>query len=420
MGVEIVEELSPVGGAKPSAGNSRIARGQISESITVDTGRGAEPTRDEAAGGVEQETITVGKRRLGLPESARKMLDNIDKHGTVHDESPPAAAVVPDAGVTPVSPAATVADPAAAAAAPVPTPATVDADATERLTEANRKLLAEVETLRSSPVKHTPGQREKTLDEVERLLIDDSIGSLRKLYATALGVEDPKDPAIDQHLTWLYHDLTERELGVPLDPTVKNAREVERVKHLRARDRREMAAESQRAAAPAPSAEDQTFAQHAQLVSGHQTSAGHTAKFPLLMAAGSDIDGRPASELVLREIRRGFDTGEYNRATNDDVLIEAASRRLEAKYQALADKIVKARPAVSTATPTQATVATDQKAEPQGTGHRTITNASASVAPATPPAAKPTPTDDPPKKPWRNEKERIKQLIAKHSGEAIR
>lgn len=416
MGVEIVEELSPVGGAKPSAGNSRIARGQISESITVDMGRGTEPTRDESVNGVEQETITVGKRRLGLPESARKMLDNIDKHGTVHDESPPAAAVVPDAGVTPVSPAATVAD--LAAATVVPEPVKPD-DATERLTEANRKLLAEVETLRSSPAKHTPGPREKTLDEVERLLIDDTVGSLRKLFATALGVEDPKDPAIDQHLTWLYHDLTERELGVPLDPTVKNAREVERVKHLRARDRREMAAESAKATA-GPSAEDQTFAQHAQLVSDHQTALEHAEKFPLLLTVGHDFDGRPPSELVLNEVRRLVRSGEYAPTTNDDVLIEAASRRLEAKYQALADKISKARPAVSTATPTQATVATDQKAEPQGTGPRTITNASASVAPATPPAAKTTPADEPTKKPWRNEKERIKQLIAKHSGEAIR
>ncbi len=441
MGVEFHEEIAPVGGgSKPSVGNARSARGQIHESITIDSsGPASAPVRDDAAAGVEHESITVGSSgRAGrLPESARKMLENIDKHGTVHDEAPavstptspiaaaaPTPAVPPAQAVTPSDSPAAAATSAPAATTTAPVKATEDAVAehkarADRFHEANQKLVTEVEQLRARPTRGEPTPRELALDEAERTVIDDSIGALRKLYATALGVDDPKHASVDQHLTWLYHDLTERELGVPLDPAIKNARELERIKHLRARDKRDDAAAKAPVQQPANGAQ---FDNHVRLVGEHQTAAKHAEKFPLLMTVGQDFDRLAPSELVLREIQRGFETGEYHRATNDDVLIESASRRLEDKYQVLAEKIGKARPqqAASTATPTQAAVATDPKAEPQGNGHRTITNASASVAPATPPATKPAPDAATTAKPWRNEKERIKQLIAKHSGEPVR
>lgn len=422
----MVEEIAPVGGAKPSVGNSRTARGQIHESVSVGrTGPASAPVRDEDGAGVERETITVGKRGgPALPESARKMLANIDKHGSVTDEPAAEAVAAPAAVSAPVeTPTAVKADavaPTPAAAAPATS--TEDAAAehkarADRVAEQNGKLVAELEQLRARPARGEPTPREKTLDEAERVLIDDSVGALRKLYMVALGVDDPKHPDIDQHLTWLYHDLTERELGVPLDPSIKNARELERIKHLRARDKREQA-ESQRPTA-APAVDTDTATKHGRVA--ELIGAGdHATKYPLLRSLATELHGVKPEELLWNEIHRGFQTGEYDRATQDTALIDLASRKIEDRYQTLGDKIAKARPAASTATPTQATVATDQKAGSQESGPRTITNASASVAPATPPAAKTATTDEPPKKPWRNEKERIKQLIAKHSGESTR
>lgn len=436
MSVEVVEELAPVGGSRPSVGNSHTARGQLHESITVGsrTSGFSEPVRETTGNApVEQETMTIGKR-LGrsLPAGAQKMLDNIDKHGTVSDDppavvandAPPAAAApAPAAPATPTG-APQVAPTAAATAAP--DKSTEDAIAehrsrADRLAEHNQKLVTELEQLRSRPARGEPTAREKALDEAERTIIDDSVGAVRKVIATALGVDDPKHPDVDKHLTWLYHDLTERELGVPLDPSIKAQRESERVKHLLARDKRDRTQEAQKPAEPAV---DQELAQKSAVVARMIGEGDHVTKYPLLRSLSEDFDGMKPEVLLWKEISRGLKTGEYANPTTreqDNALIDQASRRIESHYQVLAEKISKAtqKAPTSTATPTQATVATDQKAEPQGTGPRTITNASASVAPATPPAAQPAPTQTP-AKPWRNEKERVRMLIAKHSGEPIR
>jgi hypothetical protein len=436
MDVEFHEEMSPIGGAKPAAGNSQRARGQIHESVTIGSGS-SEPVRDVAAGSVEQESVTVGKggRGLGLSPTARKMLENIDKHGTVSDEPPdvpkpdsPPAAGAPAAAVAPTqaTPPETSTPPAAAAApSTAPAKSTEDAIAehkarADRFAEHNTRLVTELEQLRARPARGEPTAREKALDEAERTIMEDSIGALRRVYATALGVDDPKHPDVDKHLTWLYHDLTERELGVPLDPSIKAQRESERVRHLLARDKRDRAADATKPA-PVQDPDAAEAATKVPLVAQFIGAGDHATKYPLLRTLSADFDGMKPEELLWKELNRGFKTGEYNRADQDTNLIDLASRKIESHYQALAEKIAKATqkaPAASTATPTQAAVATDQKAEPQGNGPRTITNASASVAPATTPAAKPAPTETTPKKTWKNEKERIRALAAKHFGDA--
>ena len=430
MGTEIVEEMAPVGGGKPAVGNSRVARGQIHESITVSGGSASAPARDEGASKVEQEDIAVGKRGLGrFSDRAKQMLANIDKHGTVDDTPPepaattsPPAAGAPDAAVTPpVTPPAQSPPAAAAAPSTAPDKSTEDAIAehksrADRFAEHNTRLVAELEQLRAKPARGEPTARERALDEAERTIVEDSVGALRKVYATALGVDDPKHPLVDKHLTWLYHDLTERELGVPLDASIKAQREAERTRHMLDRDKRERA-EAARPAAAAPGPDPDT-AQKTGRVAQLIGAGDHATKYPLLRNLSTDFDGMKPEELLWKEINRGFQTGEYQRETNDDALIDQASKKIETHYQALAEKIAKARSqtAASTATPTQQAPATERNAGPQETGPRTITNASASVAPATPPAAKPAPTETPQKKPWRNEKERIKALAAKHFG----
>ena len=436
MPVEIVEEMAPVGGGKPAVGNARVARGQIHESITVGGGSVSAPARDEGASKVEQEDIRLGKHGPGrFSERALKMLANIDKHGTVDDEppaaptpdSPPAATGADSAGTAaqPVPQAPPPKSPDAATAAPstAPNKSTEDAIAehkarADRFAEHNTRLVAELEQLRAKPARGEMTAREKALDEAERTIVEDSVGALRKVYATALGVDDPKHPLVDKHLTWLYHDLTERELGVPLDASTKAQREAERTRHMLDRDKRERA-EAARPAAAAPGPDPDTAAKVGR-VSQLIGAGDHATKYPLLRNLSTDFDGMKPEELLWKEINRGFQTGEYLRDAQDDALIDQASKKIETHYQALADKIAKARPqtAASTATPTQTAVATERKADPQDNGVRTITNASASVAPATPPAAKPAPTETTQKKPWRNEKERIRALAAKHFGDA--
>lgn len=428
--VEFHEEMVPSGGAPTSVGNTARARGQISESITVGTG-GFSPTRDEPAGRVEQESVTIGKRGgVALSERAQKMLANIDKHGTVSDDAPtvtvaddsPPAAEAPAAAVTPAQEQTPPAQsPPAATAAPSPTApvtSTEDAIARQRLETANRELVTQLEQLKARPTRGEPSAREKALDEAERSILEDSVGAIRKVYMTALGVDDPKHPQVDKFMTWLYHDLTEHELSVPLDPSVKALRESERNLALRARDKRDAAAEAQK---PEPTEQfvDPDTAAKVPIVARMIAQGDHATKYPLFRALSEDFDGMKPEALLWNEIRRGLQTGEYaNPLTQeqDTQLIDLASRKIESHYQALADKIAKARP--STATPTPAAVATDSKADPQATGVRTITNASASVAPATTPAAKPAPTTTTPSKPWRNERERIRWLAAKHAGES--
>lgn len=413
-------------GAPTSVGNTARSRGQIHESITIGTGNA--PVRDEARGNVEQESVTIGRRGgVALSERAQKMLANIDKHGTVSDDAPaitvtddsppaaeaPAAAVKPDQATPPESQSAPAVTAAPSSTAPEKSTEDAISERTARLETANRDLLTQLEQLKARPARGEPSAREKALDEAERTVLEDSIGAVRKVFATALGVEDPKHASVDKFMTWLYHDLTEHELNVPLDASIKALRESERNLALRARDKRDAAAE---AARPTQPQGDPQLATKVGIVSNLLTAqADHATKYPLLRGLSTDFDGMKPEELLWRELDRGFQTGEYDRNAQDVQLIDLASRKIEAHYQALADKIAKARP--STATPTQAAVATDSKADPQAPGVRTITNASASVAPATTPAAKPVPTE-PTKKPWRNEKERIRMLAAKHSGES--
>lgn len=425
---EWTDEVSPIGtGREPT---QRAGRRSFTETISIGA-NGSSEAKAGDPGDREVETIKLGARAgRQFSDNARRMLDNIDKHGTVDDAapsaetptaevvSPPAAAVpavaVPAPTVTPVGAA-----PAAAAVAPIPDPAAEHRERAERLTEHNRKLLSELETLKAAPRHREPTAREKALDEAERSYIEDPVASIRRLVATAIGSDDPKSKEVDSELTGLYQDLTERELGVALDPSQKFNRETARTRRLRERDKRDLRAEQEAAAKPADDSEArQADAAHAS-IGRDLTAREHSKTYPLLMGLATELHGMPPEALIWREIRAGVASGEFDSKAGDQQLIDAASKKIETQYQALADRIGKARPtaASSTATPqTQASPATESKADPQGTGVRTITNASASVAPATPPAKKPEPTAPTEQPKYRNEKERRQALAAKHFG----
>ncbi len=394
---EWADEVSPLGSASKGrdSGGMRAPRGAIVESMTI----GGLASRPDGGSKGDAEDVVIGPRGTrALSAGAQRMLANIDKHDDVND-SPRAAAGATDAGVTPPTPPV-AAPPAAVAAAPTtepaPDPGAEHRERAERLAEHNRRLVGELETLRGRPARGERTDREKALDEAERNYHDVSIGSLRRFVAAALGESDPASKAVDAELSGLYRDLTERELGVPLDSGVKATREAERTRRMLERDRRDRAAEQARPA------EDPSVKQAAEVTSlidsrlSARNAEGktHVERYPLLHGFAGDIDGVKPSELIWKAIQRGIHAGELDPKTPDEQLIEAVSSKIEPHYQALADRLVKARTPASTAAPTQATDATAPKADPPGNGVRTITNASASVAPATPPAAKPATTTE--------------------------
>lgn len=396
-GVTTEDEVAPLGsGARGRDSGPRTARGSIVEDMVVG-GLTAKP-----AGGArgEAEDVTVNSRGGGrvLSETAQKLLAKLDDSPPVAPaETPPAAAAAPapatPASETPATP--TPADPAAEYIARA-----------DRLAQHNAKLLAELESVRARSARGEPSARDKALDEAERGYLESPIASIRRLIATAIGVDDPKHEAVDAEMKGLYQDLTEQELGVSLDDARKAQREALRTRKLMERDRRERAAETAKPPEPTEAPEAKQTAEMAAKIAPLLAAGKHAERYPLLMALAPDFDGRKPEELLWHGIRRGIQLGELDPNTPDDKLIDEVSKKIETHYQALADKIVKARtPVTSTAPPTQASDSSGSKVDLPSNGVRTITNASASVAPATPPAAKPAPTSDTPPK-YRNEKER--------------
>lgn len=412
---EFVDVATPVGG-RSGGGDShhRGPRTHVTETVEL----GSIEATPVAKSGVEREVITVSPRATvagrPLSDRAKEMLANIEAHDTVDapESSSPAAA---DPVVAPAIPSAATVPPAAAPATstPAPEPAKPAADevaaARDRALEHNTRLLAELDTLKKRPARGEPSPREKALDEIERMYIEDPVGANRRLAALALGIEDPAHKDVDKLQTWLYNEYTEKALGVPLDNSTKSLHESERNRLLMARDKRDRAAEAAKPAAEQPQPVDAVTAQKTGRVAQLIGSGDHGTKYPMLRGLSQDFDGMKPEELLWREIDRGFQTGEYDRSADDTILIDRASQKIETHYKALGEKILKLLP--STATATQAPAATDDKASPTGNGTRTITAASASVAPATLPATKSAPTTEAPK--YKNEAERRKAIAAR-------
>lgn len=432
---EIVSTLVPNGGGGRASGNAAPARSTISNAVTVGGAKvssqeRAEPEAPSDGTAISNEVMQGGGRRTaGLGATALALLAKLDK-GEAPDkpaitDSPPAAAAPAVAGVSSASPAGLPA--AAATAAPAPAevakPAeTPSADHTaeiERYATRNRDLVAELDKLKAGGGKREPDARSKSLDEIERMFGDNPVAAIRKLAALHHNVADPASKDIDAELSGIYQDLTERELGVSLDPATKAQRESARTRKLLEREQRERRAEQEAASKPAPDdPEAKQFAEHSSLIGSHLSSKQADGKavadaYPLTMKFAEALHGTKPADLVLRAIRAGFATGEFDPKANDDALITQAAKKLEARYQALADAFVEARKP-STATPTPAD-ATAPKVEAQPKASHSITNASASVAPATPPAKPETAPATKPK--YRTEAERRKAILeAKFNG----
>lgn len=419
----IVSDLSSTNTAKPASGGVSAARPIISNAVTVGGGSAPRATTAQPADGAAIENKVVsGGRPAGraLSESTRKLIEGdapavkTAPAKAATTASPPAAAAPAPtpAAESPPAAAPSATPPAAAAAAPE---APAADEHKERLTKHNVALLAENERLKSKASRREMSKREKDLDEVERTFWDDPIKATRKLLAVVVGVDDPASKDLDEVMSDYYKSLTKAELGVALDPAVDAQMESRRTRRLMARDKRD------REPAPPPpeDPDEKTAAEHSAFIESHLATKAADGKlnsdaYPGLMKFATEFHGVKPGALVLKAIREAIATGEMSADDSADHKISKAASKIESKYkslyQALAGVFGEAKS--STAPPTAD--ATAPKESGQSKVAPTLTNASASVAPATPPAK----SDVKPKPKFKSEADRRRAIIGTHLGDS--
>lgn len=395
-----------------------------------------------------------------LTDAQRKMLDNLDKHGDVHAgqdttvtvrEGSPAAEAKAEPGraqgsepaqapaegakepapVPDQKPAATEAKPAGSAK-PAEAPVQ-DAELKaryERVLEHNKRLVDELEA-RDKAASDAMDDRLKELDAIERDWGSDALGAMRRMVALNAGVK-PDDPMVDRLMGHIYKEWTGAEFKVAMDDGTRAAIGTDRNRLLIERDKRDRAAAQRREEERAKKAEAERRAQSAVKYLEEQLGSKYAGKYDLEHA--QLFDNVSPAHALFSAISRGIAAGQHKQDDPDDVLIEHYARELEGRYKprlsrleeffskklepVFEKKFKASTPAPSTSTTTpgqpQASEARDQAAGATRDGARTLTNASASVAPPAPPAETTPAKEDkqPPK--WRNEEERRRYYARLH------
>lgn len=407
---EIVDEV--IGSGSPKVGGV-LRRGMIEESIQVKSGS-THATRDNKQG-IEDEEIrenSGGRRDRVLKESTKKLLEKIDNGDD--DEDGEESGDPDDVGLIdekkPVKEAkAEVKDDKEAKPDPkaddkkeeVKDEKTSEVDELRadigRLSETNRKLVEDLESEKKRP-RHEMNERMQALDEIERNYLDDSITSVRKLIGIVIGAKhDSKE--VDEELSGLYTDLTSKELNVPLESIHKVTREAARTRQQLARDKRERLAETEASKKQETEGEDSRKTQQAAeyitkefFSSKSSDGASFQDKYPLLMGFAEDLDGLKPEVLLWKVLERESKAGNI-RPSTDEKMLHQAAQMVETHYQGLASKFDQAKPKQTDTTKqgdSKPNADTESKEQRQSNGTRTITNANASVAPATTPAKKQT------------------------------
>jgi hypothetical protein len=281
---------------------------------------------------------------------------------------------------------------------------------------ANRALYEEFETFKKTPREVAPA--DKLLQEAAKSYLDDETAALRKFIAAGLGVADPNAPEVEAEMRDLYSDWTAKELGVTPDTAHQAKRDAARTRRQWEREKRERKAQEQSSSAQ-PAQDEQAKAEKDAADNFiTPTLASKSADFPYLTSLAQELHGITPGLLVAKVIRREIKTGRLDPNQSDEALVTAAAKLVETDYQALVEKINKAKPPSlssppSTAQPNGKPSAAASSARPdtrQSHGARTLTAADASVAPATPPASKPAKKDDKPPQ-FKSDEERRKWAL---------
>lgn len=259
----------------------------------------------------------------------------------------------------------------------------------------NRELISELETARKTP-KSQRTERENALLAAESAYVDEgSIPALRKFLSVIVGAA-PDSKEVDAELSGILTDLTARELGVALDQNQQTLRDNARTRLLLARDKREKV-EREKQPVAGNGADDVQYEQATQYVSNHLTTKGQSGtsladEHPMLMTLAEDFDGFTPAEVVARAVKHEIEVGILDPSRHSDAdMIRYVTGKIEKHYEGLADRISAARSKKTKPDTTKpsgqppkvaAKASTEQR---QSTEARTITNATASRAPAKPP-----------------------------------
>ena len=179
-----------------------------------------------------------------------------------------------------------------------------------------------------------------------------------------------------------------------MDPHQQALRDNARTRLLLARDKREKAeAEKKPAGNGADEVQYDAAAQYVEnvLTTKGQSGSSLADEYPMLMDLAQDFDGFKPAEVLARAIRQEMLAGVLDPNVNPEDAIRAVAPKIESYYDALGKKIeaVRAKKNKKPDT-TKPSVKPKVAAEPsqeqrQSHGARTITNATASRAPAKPP-----------------------------------
>jgi len=464
-----VTETPHVENKNTPADNSRVAdarrAARTHESVNGAIGSVHTTTTERSGGSVhEHKHSRGGAADRALSESARTMLANLDKHGDVRGDASAATTVTVREGGTPAAeakaepghardgkPAPEAKDsktdetkapaPASGDAKPEPTKEAeatkaADADLTaryERIVEHNKKLVAELERREAASASDLD-DRGKELDAIERDMTAAPMTAIRRLVALNAGVKADA-PEVDEIMSGLYKEWTATELKVSLDDGARALIGERRNRALIDRDKREREAARKRDEDRGRSEEGKRRVQAVVKALGEELTTKYAGKYPLLMEHAALFDNVPPEQALFNAISRGIGAGQHKHDDPDEVLVDHYAKELEARYKPRYEALEKSfsarlepvfekkfKPAPSTAPVGQAAASastTVPAADPNQAGVRTITNASASVAPASTPAAPGQPTkDDKPAPKWRNEDERRRYLAGLHFGDA--
>lgn len=404
---EIVDTVTSLRG-----GNGPAARPTVTETVEAD---GQSPAVTLNRAGIEEERFSEGGRKgRVLKESTQKLLEQFDQE-RVRRARVDAGEIEDDGEEAVVETASDPDDVGLVDEVKTETAEKIEEPVVdqrfERLESANRKLTEELETERKRP-RGDMNDRLKALDEAEKAYVDDGpVAAFRRFLAVVLNAA-PDSKEVDSELSGAYVDLTARELNVPLEAAHQATREAARTRLALARDRRERKAEAEATAKLGEKDTDTQQAEQASTFIGNRLTTV-SGEYPMLMALAEELDGMKPSMLIWRTMQRETKIGNLDPALGDDALINAAAKLLENNYQRLAERLGKAKPSTTDTTTSEPVAKTVSKDQHQGKAVRTITNANASVAPATSPKQKTS--KQPEEKPkFKSDKERREFLLKKH------
>lgn len=270
----------------------------------------------------------------------------------------------------------------------------------QRLAARNRELLSELETARKTPKAERTEREQRLSDALDAYYDGGSVAAFRKFLSVVVGAE-PDSKEVDAELSGVFLDLSEREVGVPLDPNQRSLRDNAKTRLLLARDKRDKAD-----AAKKPTADNSAdigIEYGTRMIDGLLTTKeqGGTPiadEYPMLMALAEQLDGYKPAEVLARAIKLEINTGTLDpKQLSDMDLIRIVAPKIEKHYGTVAQRISAATAKKNTKTDTtkpsvKPKVAKQASTEQrQSTGARTLTNATASRAPAKPPKTNPKP-----------------------------